>query len=165
MVRGFILLAFLSFFTVSSWSGEKERVVALVERAAKAIQKDPGGTIAKINMPKNAEFKDGDLYMFVYDMEGVLLAIGFTEGAPKIGKNRLESKDSEGRQVVKELRDIALKKGKGWLEYKFTNPLNKLAEKKISYVMRVDLEPYQSQALGVKSRSLWIGSGTYKGSK
>ncbi|MCX7983772.1 MAG: cache domain-containing protein [Bacteroidetes bacterium] len=82
------------------------------------------------------KFVDGDLYIFVYDLNGNCLAHGAN---PKmIGKNLLELKDADGKAFVKERIEIAKSKGSGWQDYKFTNPVSKEIEKKTAYIERVD---------------------------
>ena len=41
-----------------------------------------------------------------------------------VGKNVIESKDSNGKVVVKELIEVAKTKGEGWVEYMYPNPQN-----------------------------------------
>jgi signal transduction histidine kinase len=47
-------------------------------------------------------------------------------------------KDPDGKAYVKERIDIANKDGKGWQDYKFTNPLTKKIEPKTTYLEKVD---------------------------
>jgi len=65
-----------------------------------------------------------------------------------IGKDLIEMKDSDGKFFVKERIEIAKTKGKGWQDYKFTDPLTKKIEDKRAYV-----EKYED---------LIVGSGIYK---
>lgn len=143
-------------------ANDQDKVVALVEKTHTAFKANPAEVIGKINNPDNAEFRDGSLYMFAYDMEGVLLAIGFKVGAPPIGKSRIDLKDPDGKELIKGLRDLAKEKGKGWYDYKYLNPANKQIETKTSYIIRVDLKPDQAKAIGSSTNSVWIGAGTYK---
>lgn len=126
--------------------GTKEEAEALVKKAISMIKAEgKEKAFAEINNPKG-KFVDRDLYIFVYDMNGKCVAHGFN---PKmIGKDLLEMKDADGRYFVKERIEIAKTKGKGWQDYKFTNPLSKKIELKTAYIERVD--------------DLIVGCGVYK---
>lgn len=84
----------------------------------------------------NGQFKDRDLYIFVVDFNGKTLAHGAN---PKlVDKNMIELKDADGKLFVKEFIDVAKAKGKGWVDYKWPNPVTKAIEAKSSYVEKVD---------------------------
>ncbi len=116
--------------------GTKEEAEALVKKAINMIKSEgKEKAFAEINNPQG-KFVDRDLYIFVYDINGKCVAHGFN---PKmIGKDLLEMKDADGRYFVKERIEIAKNKGKGWQDYKFTNPLTKKIELKTAYIERVD---------------------------
>lgn len=87
-------------------------------------------TFSEINRA-GGQFSKGELYLFVIDGTGHMLAHGTN---PKlIGKSMLEVKDSEGRYFIKEFIKTA-KNGSGWVDYKWTNPESKKIEEKHSYV-------------------------------
>jgi cytochrome c len=95
---------------------------------------------------KNAQFHDRDLYLFVYDFNGVNVAHG---NNPKmVGKNLLELKDADGKPIIRSFIDVASKKDSGWVEYMWPNPVTKAIEHKSSYIERVG--------------GLIIGAGIYK---
>jgi cytochrome c len=92
------------------------------------------------------KFVDGDLYVFVYDMTGKCIAHG---GNPKmVGKDLIDMKDADGKSFVKERIEIAKGKGKGWQNYKWSNPTTKAIEDKTAYIEKVD--------------DVIIGCGAYK---
>lgn len=94
----------------------------------------------------NGKFVQGDLYVFVYDMTGKCVAHG---GNPKmVGKDLIDLKDADGKAFVKERVELAKSKGKGWQNYKFTNPVSKAIENKVAYIE--------------KSGSFVFGCGAYK---
>lgn len=88
-----------------------------------------------------------DLYIFVYDMEGTVKAIGYNTAA-LVGKNRIDMKDPDGKMVIQELIKVAKSKGKGWVDYKYPDPSDNKVKGKSSYV-----ELYEG---------LVIGAGIYK---
>ena len=74
----------------------------------------------------------GELYVFVYDMDGKVLAHG--QGASKVGVNQINAKDPEGREFIKERLNLAKGKGKGWHDYIYMNPKDNKKEPKTSYI-------------------------------
>ncbi len=53
-----------------------------------------------------------------------------------IGKNLLEVTDPDGKYFRKEIQEVAKTKGKGWVDYKYTNPENKKVEPKTTYLKK-----------------------------
>jgi signal transduction histidine kinase len=74
----------------------------------------------------------GELYVFVYDLEGKVLAHG--QGAAKVGVNQMKAKDPDGVAFVQERVQLAKTKGKGWHDYKYLNPKDGRKEPKTSYI-------------------------------
>ena len=81
------------------------------------------------------QFKDRDLYVFVYDLKGRCLAHGSN---PKlVGKDLIGLKDPDGKPLIKMLIDLAKDKGRGWTEpVKFRNPTNDRIQARVSYIER-----------------------------
>lgn len=77
------------------------------------------------------KFTNKDLYITVYDLNGKCLAHG--QNVKMVGKDMIELKDSEGKYLIKERMEIAKAKGKGWHDYKYTNPVTKSIEPKSTY--------------------------------
>lgn len=76
------------------------------------------------------------LYLAAYDVEGNVLAHG-ADAALK-GLNRLNVKDPDGVQYIKEQIAAGLKKGGGWVNFKRLNPANRKMEAKTSYCLAAD---------------------------
>ena len=85
---------------------------------------------------KTSQFKDRDLYLTVYGMDGTVRAHGANE--KMIGKNLIELKDVDGKAFVKERVELAQAKGTFWQDYKFTNPTNKKIEPKSMYCEKLE---------------------------
>lgn len=102
------------------------KAVALIksagaDKAYKSFTEHPGGV-----------FKDRDLYVFVYDFNGICLAQG--ANSKMVGKNLFEMKDVEGNPFIKGMIDLVKKDKKGWYgPYKFLNVANQSIEIKKSY--------------------------------
>ncbi|KIF79849.1 cache domain-containing protein [Noviherbaspirillum autotrophicum] len=94
------------------------------------------------------QFIDRDLYIFVYDMQGNNMAIGNGNAGRMVGKNMLDMRDADGKYIIRSFIDILNAKGKGWVDYKWPNPVTKKVEAKSSYVEKVD--------------DMIVGAGIYK---
>ena len=94
----------------------------------------------------DGEFIKRDLYLFVYDTSGNVLAHG---GNPSlIGKPMIDAKDGNGKLFIRERIEIANTHGSGWQDYMFNNPETKLVESKTSFIKKVD--------------DMIVGCGVYK---
>jgi signal transduction histidine kinase len=127
--------------------GTANEAVAMVKKAV-ALAKSQGKEkmMAAISDPANKDFHDRDLYIYVYDLNGVALAHG---NNPKlVGKPLIGMKDGEGKAMIKEMVDLAKSKGSGWVDFKWPNPVTKAVEQKSGYIEKVD--------------DYLIGSGIYK---
>lgn len=133
--------------TLAADKGTADEAVAMVKRAVALIKSDgKEKAFAAISDPANTAFHDRDLYIYVYDLNGVAVAHG---NNPKmVGKPLIGLKDNEGKAMIKEMVDTAKNKGKGWVDFKWPNPVTKAVESKSGYVERVD--------------DFLIGSGIYK---
>lgn len=131
----------------SSEKGSADEAVALVKKAAAYLNAN-GKEKAYAEFNNSAgQFAHKDLYVFVYSNEGINLAHGAN---PKlIGKNLLELKDNDGVFIVKEfIKTAQSKTGKGWVDYKWPNPVSKALEAKSTYIE--------------KTGDVLIGCGIYK---
>ena len=85
---------------------------------------------------KQSQFRDRDLYLVVYGLDGTVWAHGANERM--VGKMLLELRDVDGKEFVKERVELARSKGNFWQDYKFTNPVDKKVEPKSMYCERLD---------------------------
>lgn len=143
-----ISLSMLALPVYAAEKGSANEAVAMVKKAAALIKADgKDKAFAAIVDPANKDFHDRDLYIYVYDMNGVALAHGVN---PKmIGKNLLDMKDNEGKAMIQEMVKVAKTKGSGWVDFKWPNPVTKAIEAKSGYVEKVD-------------DTMFVGSGIYK---
>jgi len=133
--------------SVAAEKGSKEEAIAMVKKAVAMVKSDgKEKTFAAISDQNNSTFHDRDLYIYVYDFNGVALAHG---NNPKmVGKSLIGLKDNEGKLIIKEMIEVAKTKGSGTVDFKWPNPVTKTVESKAGYVERVD--------------DFLIGSGAYK---
>jgi signal transduction histidine kinase len=117
---------------------EKQSAVDLVNKAIeyyKSNGKDKA--FAEISVPKGQFTKEnGELYVFVYDMTGTVVAHG--QNPQEIGLNKLQAKDKNGKFYVRERIDLAKTKGEGWQDYMFKEPKTGKSAPKTSYIKKVD---------------------------
>ncbi len=135
MVGGGALLAEIKHAT-------KAEAQAMATKAAAFLEEEgPGKALAAFNAGGN--WRDGDLYVFVIDKSGTWKASG---ARPElIGKNDLNTPDSNGKLFIKEV--VAIDKN-GWVDYKFKSPADNQEHDKSSYFVRTG--------------DLLVGAGSYK---
>ena len=127
-------LAVLLLFTIVSCGSGKDEAKSLVKKAA-AYAKYQGKekAIAEINKPRGM-FDKGELYVFAYDLNGVMLA--HPKNPELIGKNLIAVPDSEGKLFRKEIVEKAKTKGSGWVNYVYLNPERNVLEQKTTYFQK-----------------------------
>ena len=102
--------------------------------AAVALIEKKGTAAFSIIRDKASQFVFLGTYIFVDTPEGVEVVNG---GFPDIeGKNILNYKDYEGTYLTREIIDIALKKGSGWVDYLWPKPGEIKPSKKHTYVRK-----------------------------
>jgi cytochrome c len=109
---------------------------ALAERAALFLASSGPDIALPRFMDRDGGFIAGDLYVFVFDLEGRLHASGGwpeTVGA-RVG---IGDGDAAGDGIYVRMRRVAIEAGKGWVEYSWYNPCTRRIEPKASYIVRV----------------------------
>lgn len=95
---------------------------------------------------RSIRYGDGDRYFFVYDRD--MTAIAHPD--PQFeGRNLADMQDADGKYVVRELIDIGLRQGSGFLEYSWVRLGGDTPSPKYAYVFRY--EPWD----------WFIGTGVY----
>lgn len=115
--------------------GTAAEAEAMVKKAVAHIKAN-GPEKSYEEFTNGKSFKDRDLYIIVYDLNGKNLAQGAN---PKlVGKDLIGLKDPDGKPLIQMFVDLAKTKGKGWVEgYKFLNPVSQKIEGKAMYLERV----------------------------
>lgn len=75
-------------------------------------------------------FFEGPLRIFVYSLDGTVLADA--ENPSFIGQNLLNSRDAEGKYIVKALLEVANTKGQGWITFLDKDSYKELYVEKVS---------------------------------
>jgi cytochrome c len=126
------------FATLAAEGGATEAdATAMVKKGVafiKANGKEKG--YAEISNKATGQFKDRDLYLVVYGLDGTVHAHGANE--KMIGKNLIDLKDVDGKAFVRERVEMGKAKPSFWQDYKFTNPETKKVEPKAMYCERLD---------------------------
>lgn len=114
--------------------GTKAEAQAMVDAAVAHLKKAGTEAAYKDFTTDKANWTKKDLYVFVMDGTGKMLAHGANEKL--VGKDLSNLKDSSGKAFVLDMVAVA-KKGAGWVEYEWADPLTKKVEGKASYVKPV----------------------------
>jgi signal transduction histidine kinase len=137
------------YFIASGYYPEANRreVEELVKRGYVYMKKNgKAQAVRAFNDKINTEFRFGDLYLFVYDMQGTIVAHG---GNPAlVGQNQYDQQDMYGNYFVRDMIKKA-QDGGGFLEFKSKNSF-----------IAVYVEP-----ISLGTEQLIIGSGVYPVSK
>jgi signal transduction histidine kinase len=109
--------------------------IAMVEKGS-AYMKTAGKDemIKRINA-KDPDFVQGALYLTMRDGKGVILANPVNPAM--VGKDLVDVPDADGKLFRREILEVAKKKGKGWIDYKFKNPASGKVEAKTTYIQLV----------------------------
>lgn len=81
------------------------------------------------------EFKYGEIYVNVIDLDGVWRV--YPPKPAGVGQNVSQVKDADGVFLVQEILKTAKDKGEGWVEYRWKNPASEKIEPKVTYVKKV----------------------------
>lgn len=131
------LVAITSFMlpaTAANAAPTQQDAQAIVEQAANfAAANGKEKLIAEVNK-KDGQFHKGELYVFVYDSTGTLIADPVNQAL--VGQNNVAKPDADGKLFRKEIVDVANAQGSGWVKYKFANPVSGKVEPKASYVKK-----------------------------
>jgi cytochrome c len=147
--RRFVLaaLVFISPLALAAEHASADDAVALVKSAISYIKANGRDkAMAVLNDDPQGQFHHGELYVTVYDMNGISLANGVNKRL--VGKSMMDLKDPDGVYITRERIKMIKEKGSGWLEFKWPNPATKQIETKLMYSERVD--------------DLIVSSGIYK---
>lgn len=102
--------------------------------------------LRQITLDPVPDFRDRDLYLFVFDLTGTNAASAVNPRA--VGANAYWARDAEGRFFVQEMIARARPQG-AWVDYRFPDPLTGDLAAKLSWVVLHD--------------NLVFGCGIYRG--
>lgn len=132
LVVAVVAVAFLAGATLAATKAGEAK--AWVKKAV-AYYKDYGKTkaLAEFSNPKG-QFVQGDLYIYVLDMHGKMLA------HPKgslVGRDFTKIRDPNGKLFAVDIVNDAKANGSGWITYKWEHPATKMPAPKTVYFEKV----------------------------
>ena len=95
---------------------------------------------------KDGLFQRGELYIYAYDFNCIVLSHGLNTGL--IGSDLTNLKDPTGKAIITEMTNTLKKQGSGWLKFHWFHPQTGEVKPKLGYFTKVD-------------NTWWIGSGIY----
>lgn len=115
--------------------GTRAEAVAMVKRVQQKFKKDGPDATFRAVTSRQRPFHRGDLYPFIFRLDGVNVAHGARPAL--VGKNLLNLKDPDGVPLIRQMVEIAQGPGSGWVNYKWPNPLTNAIEDKTSYIEKM----------------------------
>ncbi|MFZ6649451.1 cache domain-containing protein [Undibacterium sp. TJN25] len=150
-----LALALLAF-SVSAYAietkeghGSPQEAIALVKQIIEYYKENGREkTFAEIN-GQSQQFVNKDLYVFAGGVESGSLTLAHGDNPKLVGTSMRATTDVDGHYFARRIVEIAQSKaGKGWVDYRWPNPVTKELEQKSSYIERVD--------------DIWFGCGIYR---
>ena len=118
------------------FKGTRERVIALVDEAINLVAEiGPREAFRQFMLPEGGYVK-GDLYIFVLNPAGTILANGANPNS--VGNNALLAQDRHGHFFVRSMLLRAFSEGDGWTNYEWISPCTGKMATKSSYCRRID---------------------------
>ena len=114
----------------------RHTAVALVRQAVEHLRKVGKRRACDDFDDPKGEFIFGEYYISAFDIHGVRMANGLDPASR--GENILELRDADSKQHVRAIIEKAKARGKGWEDYKWTNPVTRRIEPKSVYFELVD---------------------------
>ena len=118
-------------------SHQAAEIEALVNRAAEALEQQGSAAFSAFRR-KGSGWRYGDVYLFVVDMQGIVLLNAARPN--REGRDLLDERDADGKRFHRDFVDVVRRFGSGWVDYMFPKPGEAAAAVKWSYVCgtRVD---------------------------
>jgi cytochrome c len=130
-----ILCLVMGYAVLAMAQATPEDAKAWVKKAADFYKANGREKALAAFSDSKGQFVKGDLYIYVLDMNGKMIA---HPKAELIGQDFMVKKDADGKLFAAEIVKIAKEKGSGWVDYKWENPTTKAIEPKTVYFEKVD---------------------------
>ena len=139
-----MLCLLLGVASVPAFAGDKQaptgttdarRAQSLLQRAVARFKIDGDKALAEFS--HQGEFADKELYVYVLDLNGVMLSSGGSS-TTLVGQNVSQMKDVTGKPFFAEILEKARKDGRGEVEYCWTNWVDHSVQRKHTFFERVD---------------------------
>lgn len=129
-----LAVAVMAATTMAQDRGTRDEAKTMVDAALAHVKKAGAEQAYKDFTQDKGTWTKKDLYVFVMDSTGKMLAHGANEKL--VGKDLINLKDSSGKAFVVDMIATA-KKGSGWVDYEWADPLTKKVDGKASLVKAV----------------------------
>lgn len=123
-------LVILSFTAQANDRGTTEEAKAMCEKAAAFLVENGIEKAKEAFQAPGAPWHDRDLYVFVFEPKGITVIHGAK--ASLVGRDLTKLRDVDGKLFLQEIISVA---DKGWVDYKWQNPVSNKVEEKASYVI------------------------------
>ena len=112
---------------------EAKDAIAMVEKTVEMLKKSSFDAVKAKIMAKDPELNKGELYSVMWGIDGTTLA---HPNPAVVGKNMTDVPDVDGKMFRREIIELGKGKGKGWVDYKYKNPVSGKTEPKTIYILR-----------------------------
>jgi signal transduction histidine kinase len=120
-------------------------IVETVKAAVELINQKGEEAFPELSRQDSKYYK-GDLYVFTYNMDGVIIQHAMPH---MVGTNMMNVKDQKGVCMGCDFVRIAKEEGSGWSEYHWPKPTTKELAVKVAYIMKVP------------GKEMFVGAGAY----
>jgi hypothetical protein len=127
------LLAGMTTFALAR--GTAKEAKGMLDKAVAYLKANGKDKAFPVFNDQKGQFVKEDLYIYVLDLNGVVVSHG--ANAKLIGQPLIDLKDTDGKKFIKAIVDDAKAKGKGTMDYKWTNPTSKKVEQKSLFFEKV----------------------------
>jgi signal transduction histidine kinase len=127
-----LLLLSLSGMAFADRPSTAEEATALVKKTAAYLKKNGKDKMLQAASHPSTVFVDRDLYVSVYDLDGVVLAHG--SNPRLVGVNVAHLRDANDKYFIKDILALAAGAGSGWVDYKWVDPVTKTLRDKSVYL-------------------------------
>ena len=115
---------------------EKPFVVDMVASAVHEIEAQGEKAFEEFH-DKRGPYRVKDAYIFVFDPSGVDLV---NPAFPNLeGRNLFGLKDTQGKELIREMFQVVESQGEGWVEYMWPKPGDSVSTQKSAYVTKASL--------------------------
>lgn len=115
-------------------AGQDEAARALLTKAVAYYKNKQDAALGTFS--RQGEFITGELYVYVIDAKGQMLASGGSSSV-LIDRNVADMKDADGKPFFREMLDTAQRDGRGVVEYRWLNRRDGKVERKLAHFEKV----------------------------
>jgi TRAP-type uncharacterized transport system substrate-binding protein len=158
------LLSWPNFALAASQFGTRDEAVAMVHRVQDMFKKQGYDATIKAVLSKSGGTIDRDLYAYILDQNGVVMANGAIPTMTP-GTNLYNFRDQNGKYMMREQLEVCKGTGSGWVDFRFLSPLTQTIEDKSTYIERmgnycVGVGVYANEQINENTVSIISGSPT-----